>query len=325
MTRERLFLYDTTLRDGAQTQGVDFSAEDKRTIAEALDTLGIDYVEGGWPGANPTDDAFFAAAPALGRAHLTAFGMTRRPGRSADNDPGLNALTDTPAAAVTLVAKTWDYHVDLALEISNDENLDLIADSIRHVAGTGAEAILDAEHFFDGYLANPDFALACLGAAMEADASFELLVRRELGQVPDFFSVDHYRVMVERRINALGREVTIAEATVKVTVDDERLLSVAEGNGPVNALDGALRKDLGRYSAYLEGLQLVDYKVRILTGGTEAVTRVLIESADDTGARWFTVGVSPNIVDASFQALHDSIVYKLYRDGAPTPREAAPI
>ena len=174
MTRERLFLYDTTLRDGAQTQGVDFSAEDKRTIAEALDTLGIDYVEGGWPGANPTDDAFFAAAPALGRAHLTAFGMTRRPGRSADNDPGLNALTDTPAAAVTLVAKTWDYHVDLALEISNDENLDLIADSIRHVAGTGAEAILDAEHFFDGYLANPDFALACLGAAMEADASFEI-------------------------------------------------------------------------------------------------------------------------------------------------------
>jgi 2-isopropylmalate synthase len=539
MTRERLYLYDTTLRDGAQTQGVDFSAEDKRTIALALDTLGIDYVEGGWPGANPTDDAFFAAAPALDRARLTAFGMTRRPGRSADNDPGLKALTDVSAAAVTLVAKTWDYHVDLALEISNDENLDLIADSIRHVAGTGAEAVLAAEHFFDGYLANPDFALACLGAAMEAgarwvvlcdtnggtlpdtverivgevaaiipgdrlgihahndtenavanslaavragarhiqgtinglgercgnanlvslipnlmlkppyaeqfetgitanglrqltrivhlvdellnrspdrqapyvgasafahkgglhvsaiqkdpytyehvdpaavgnerqvlvsnqsgranilarcealgveiapnhpavasllenvkrrehygyayegaDASFELLARRELGQVPDYFSVDHYRVIVERRINALGRELTIAEATVKITVDDERLLSVAEGNGPVNALDGALRKDLGHYSAYLEELQLVDYKVRILTGGTEAVTRVLIESADDTGARWFTVGVSPNIVDASFQALHDSIVYKLYRDGAPTPREAAPI
>ncbi|MCW5731804.1 MAG: citramalate synthase [Alphaproteobacteria bacterium] len=531
MSRERLYIFDTTLRDGAQTQGVDFSVEDKRAISLALDRLGIDYVEGGWPGANPTDTAFFADPPKLASARLVAFGMTRRSGRSAANDPGLAAVLEAKADAACLVAKTWDFHVDLALGISLAENLELIADSIAAAAARGREPMMDAEHFFDGYKANPDFALRCLETAMEAgarwivlcdtnggslpheverivgevarrvpgtrlgihthndtenavanslaairagvrqvqgtlnglgercgnanlvsliptlvlkpdysdrletgigpeklrqitqvsrlldellnrapnrhspyvgasafahkgglhvsavekdprsyehvppesvgnrrrvlvsdqagrsnilsrlrdagididssspkiarlldevkereflgysydgaEASFELLARRMLGQVPDYFEVRSFRVMVERRHNARGELVTVSEAVVKVMVDGEVIMSVGEGNGPVNALDRALRKDLGKYSAYLDDLRLVDFKVRILTGGTEAVTRVMIESGDGEGNRWFTVGVSPNIVDASFQALHDSIIYKLHRDGAP--------
>jgi len=156
-----------------------------------------------------------------------------------------------------------------------------------------------------------------LGYAYDgAEASFELLARRALGQVPDYFDVESFRVMVERRANARGEWVTVSEAVVKVKVGDETFHNVAMGNGPVNALDEALRKDLGKYSSFLQDLRLVDYKVRILTGGTEAVTRVMVESADGKGARWSTVGVSPNIVDASFEALSDSICYKLYRDGA---------
>ena len=155
------------------------------------------------------------------------------------------------------------------------------------------------------------------GYAYEAaDASFALLARRMLGNVPQFFDVDSFRVMVERRHNADGDLVTVSEATVKVRIDGETVLSVGEGNGPVHALDNALRKDLGRYQSYISDLDLVDYKVRILTGGTDATTRVLIESRDGEGNRWFTVGVSPNIVDASFEALLDSINYKLIRDGA---------
>ena len=158
------------------------------------------------------------------------------------------------------------------------------------------------------------------GYAYEAaDASFELLARRVLGNVPQFFDVDAFRVTVERRHNAVGDLVTVSEATVKVRIDGESVLSAGEGNGPVNALDNALRKDLGRYQGFIDDLELVDYKVRILTGGTDAVTRVLIESRDGEGNRWFTVGVSPNIVDASFEALIDSINYKLIRDGAPAP------
>jgi 2-isopropylmalate synthase len=537
MSRERIYLFDTTLRDGAQTQGVDFGVEDKRIIAQALDRLGVDYIEGGWPGANPTDTAFFSAPPALSRARLTAFGMTKRAGRSAANDPGLAALLDSPAPAVCLVGKTWDFHVDLALGIPREDNLEAIADSVRAVAARGREALLDAEHFFDGYKANPDYALACLDAALEsgarwivlcdtnggtlpeeverivsevtarlpgerigihahndtenavanslaalragarlvqgtlnglgercgnanlvsilptlmlkpgyaerfetgigaeglrelthasrvldevlnrapnrhqpyvgasafahkgglhvsavqkdprtyehvppeavgnrrhilvsdqsgksnilarlreigiempdndrrvgalldevkereflgysydgAEASFELLARRALGQVPRYFDVAGFRVMVERRHDARGELVTVSEATVKIVVDGEVLMSAGEGNGPVNALDHALRKDLGKYSAYIADLRLVDYKVRILTSGTEAVTRVMIESADSKGRRWSTVGVSPNIVDASFQALIDSITYKLFHDGAPASQPAA--
>jgi len=157
-----------------------------------------------------------------------------------------------------------------------------------------------------------------LGYAYDgAEASFELLARRALGQVPSYFTVESFRVMVERRHNALGDLVTVSEAVVKVSAGGETFHNVATGNGPVNALDHALRKDLGCYSNYLQDLRLVDYKVRILTGGTEAVTRVMIESADGSGNRWSTVGVSENIMDASFEALSDSICFKLYRDRAP--------
>jgi 2-isopropylmalate synthase len=534
MTRERLYLFDTTLRDGAQTQGVDFSVEDKRQIAMLLDDFGIDYIEGGWPGANPTDTTFFGAPPPLKRAKFVAFGMTKRLGRSASNDPGLAAVLDAKADACCLVGKAWGFHVDIALEIPRADNLAAIKESMATVKARGREPMFDAEHFFDGYKASAEYALACLEAALDggarwvvlcdtnggtlphevsrivaevvkrfpgdrigihahndtenavantlaavdagvrqiqgtlnglgercgnanmisliptlllkpgfadrfetgiplsklheithlsrqldeilnrapnrhaayvgssafahkgglhasavqkdprtyehippetvgnerkipvsdqagrsnlvgrlaglgidvdakdprvlpllerikeqeflgyaydgAEASLELLARRALGKVPDYFKVDGFRVSVERRHNALGEEVTVSEAVVKVVADGEKIMNVGEGNGPVNALDNALRKDLGRYSKWLADLKLVDYKVRILTAGTEAVTRVMIESADDAGNRWSTVGVSPNIVDASFEALIDSITYKLLRDGAPPSR-----
>jgi 2-isopropylmalate synthase len=153
-----------------------------------------------------------------------------------------------------------------------------------------------------------------------ADASFAILARRILGILPDFFKVDSYRASVERRHNARGEEVTVTEAVVKLTVGDDVLMSVAEGNGPVNALDLAMRKDLGKYSQQIEDLELVDFKVRILDGGTGAVTRVLIESRDATGERWYTIGVSPNIIDASFEALYESITYKLMKtEAVPVP------
>ena len=147
-----------------------------------------------------------------------------------------------------------------------------------------------------------------------ADASFELLALKTLGTVPDFFAVESFRVMVERRFDSHGQLKTVSEAVVKVLVDGEMVMSVAEGDGPVNALDIALRKDLGKYQSEIIDLELADYKVRILNGGTEAITRVLIESTDASGARWWTVGVSENIIDASFQALMDSIVYKLMKN-----------
>jgi 2-isopropylmalate synthase len=530
MTRERLYLFDTTLRDGAQTNGVDFTLADKLAIARMLDDLGIDYVEGGYPGANPTDTNFFAERRPM-RARLTAFGMTRRPGRSASNDPGLVALLDAEADAICFVAKSWDYHVRVALETTEDENLASIRDSIRAAKAKGREVLLDCEHFFDGYKANPSYALACAKAAYDegarwvvlcdtnggalpheveaivgevckaipgdrigihahndteqavansfaavragarqiqgtlnglgercgnanlvsiiptlklkpeyagkfdigisdealgrivrvshsldellnrapdrhapyvgesafatkagihasaivkepktyehiapervgnkrkllvsdqsgrsnvlaelerigllldkddprvtrlldevkerealgyayeaADASFELLARRMLGQVPHYFDVEKFDVNVEQRNNAKGERVTVSQAVVKLKVGDEELISVAEGIGPVNALDLALRKDLGKYQSYITGLELTDYRVRILNGGTQAVTRVLIESTDESGDHWRTVGVSANIIDASFQALMDSIVYKLIKSGAP--------
>jgi 2-isopropylmalate synthase len=457
--------------------------------------------------------------------------MTRRPGRSTSNDPGLATLLDAKADAICFVAKSWDYHVRVALETTNEENLASIRDSVQAATQKGREALVDCEHFFDGYKANPAYALACAKAAYEsgarwvvlcdtnggtlpneveaivaevvkhvpgdhvgihahndteqavanslaavragarqiqgtlnglgercgnanlvsiiptlklksefadkfeiavsddklktlahashtldemlnrapnrhapyvgesafatkagihasailkepetyehvrpeivgnrrkvlvsdqagksnvlaelarvglsvdkndprvgrlldevkereaigfayeaADASFELLARRVLGRVPDYFTVEKFDVSVEQRINAVGERVTVSMAVVKVKVGDETLISAAEGNGPVNALDVALRKDLGKYQTYIEGLELIDYRVRILNGGSEAVTRVLIESQDETGEHWSTVGVSPNIIDASFQALMDSIIYKLVKSGAP--------
>jgi 2-isopropylmalate synthase len=530
MTRERLYLFDTTLRDGQQTPGVDFSVADKVAVAAMLDELGVDYVEGGYPGANPTDDEFFSRKR-TGRAKFTGFGMTRRAGVSASNDPGLASLLRAATDATCLVAKSWDYHVRVALGCTNEENLAAIADSVRASVASGRETLLDCEHFFDGYKANAAYALACVRTALDAgarwvvlcdtnggaqpsevaeivaaviasgvpgdrlgihahddtgqavanslaaveagarqiqgtlngigercgnanltaviptlllkprfaarfetgvtrealsgltrlsrrfdelvnrapdpqlpyvgasafatkagihasailkdpktyehvepesvgnrrrvmvsdqggksnflaelerrgiavdrddsrlesliaivkeresqgwayeaaDASFELLARRTLGTIPEFFRVESYHTTVERRFNARGDLITVSEAVVKVEIDGERLMSVAEGNGPVNALDRALRKDLGKYQDAIADLELTDFKVRILNGGTEAVTRVLIESGDSTGQRWTTVGVSPNIIDASFQALMDSIRFKLMRSAA---------
>jgi 2-isopropylmalate synthase len=528
--KERLTLFDTTLRDGAQTTGVDFSLTDKRHIAAMLDDLGLDYIEGGYPGANPTDTALFAEPPKLRNARFAAFGMIKRAGRSIDNDPGLAALFEADADAITFVAKAWDYHVRLALGCTLEENLEAVAASIAAARLRKREVILDCEHFFDGYKANPLYALRVaetafeagarwivlcdtnggslpheiehivtvakkripgghlgihthddtgnavanslaaaragvrhiqgalnglgercgnanltsliptlllkpdfadafeIGVTMEklknltkvshtldellnrapdrhapyvgasafatktgihasavmkeaktyehispevvgnkrrllvsdqagksnivaelerigvklakddarvarlleevkqkealgyayegADASFELLARRVLGEVPDFFEVERFRVDVERRHNAHGDLVCVSEAVVKVRIGDEVSLSAAEGDGPVHALDLALRKDLGKYQRFIEDLDLVDYRVRVFQGGTDAVTRVLVEFTDASGDNWSTVGVSVNIIDASFQALTDAITYKLLKAGA---------
>ncbi len=535
---DRLYLYDTTLRDGQQTQGVQFSTADKLRIATALDALGIDHIEGGWPGANPTDSAFFDSVPQT-RATMTAFGMTKRAGRSAENDDVLAAVLNAGTSAVCLVGKTHDFHVTEALGITLDENIENIRASIAHCVTLGRETLFDAEHFFDGYKANPDYALACLRAAHDAgarwvvlcdtnggtlpveigqitaaviaaglpgdrlgihthndtetgvagalaavmagarqiqgtlnglgercgnanlttliptlllkepfasrfqtgitpdglrdltrvsrmlddilnrvpmrqaayvgasafahkaglhasaiakdpttyehidpslvgnarvipmsnqagqsnlrqrlsemgldvprdhpalpgildeiksredqgyaydtaQASFELLARRALGAMPRFFEVKRYRVTVERRKNKYDQMVSLSEAVVVLKIGETKMLSVSESmdeagtdRGPVNALAKALAKDLGPYQRYIEDIRLVDFKVRITQGGTEAVTRVIIDSEDATGRRWSTVGVSANIVDASFEALLDSVMWKLVRDGAP--------
>ena len=168
MTDNRIYLFDTTLRDGQQTQAVDFTLADKIAIARTLDDIGIDYVEGGWRLANPTDDGFFADPPKLMRAKLVAFGMTRRPGRSADNDPGLMAVLGAKAKAACLVGKTWDFHVDVALNIQRDENVQMIRDSMELAIKRGFEPMFDCEHFFDGYKANPEYAMSCVTAAYEA-------------------------------------------------------------------------------------------------------------------------------------------------------------
>ena len=533
MSRERLYLFDTTLRDGQQTQGVQFSTSDKIEIAQALDALGLDYIEGGWPGANPTDSTFFEARPETG-ATFTAFGMTKRAGRSADNDEVLAAVLNAETSAVCLVGKTHDFHVDTSLGITLDENLENIRESVAHVVSKGREALFDAEHFFDGYKANPDYALSCLkeayaagarwvvlcdtnggtlphemgnitraviasgipgdhlgihthddtgnavagslaavdagarqvqgtlnglgercgnanltsliptlllkepyasqfeiGVTMDglgtltrtsrmlddilnrvplrsapyvgssafahkaglhasaivkdpstyehvdpgvvgnerivpmsnqagqsnlikrlaemdlpaekgdpalarildevkqketdgyaydsAQASFELLARRELGLAPDFFEVERYRVISERRRNAKGDIVVESEAVVTISTREgprtsffknEHARDLAD-DGPVNALWQALKSDLGPYQGAIDDMRLTDFKVRITQGGTEAVTRVIIDFADDQGRAWATVGVSANIVDASFEALVDAINWKL--------------
>ena len=530
MSKERLYIFDTTLRDGAQTQGVDFSIDDKVKITSALDNLGVDYIEGGWPGANPTDTEFFQKKLNLKNSKLTAFGMTKKTGRSADNDPGISAILNSNTSSVCLVGKTWDFHVDIALGISNEENLENISESAKHFIKKKKEFMFDAEHFFDGYKANPKYALSCLKAAFNqgarwvvlcdtnggtlphevskivkevlnhvpgknlgihahndtgnavanslaavlvgvrqvqgtinglgercgnanlmsliptfflkkdfsskfeinikpnniknltqcsrlldeilnrkpnkhlpyvgaaafshkgglhvsavqkdpktyehinpeevgnsrnivisdqagksniisrlktigidikendpkikklldevkdrefigysydgADASFELLARRIIGEIPRFILINEYDVSVKK--NSSGQIITSAKAELEV--DGEKIICEGEGNGPVNALDNAIRQNvdrLAKYSKYLKDLKLVDYKVRILNTGTEATTRVSIESTDSRGKNWFTIGVSTNIIDASFKALIDSLDYKLFKDNAP--------
>jgi 2-isopropylmalate synthase len=180
----RLYLFDTTLRDGTQTQGVDFTVADKAAIARELDLLGVDYIEGGWPGANPTDDRFFADPPEFKNAKFVAFGMTRRPGRSAANDPGLAAILQTKARNVCMVGTTWDFHVDVALELDRKEYVEMIADSVAHAKGRMDEVMFDAEHFFDGYKANPDYAMSCLLAAEKAGARWLVLCDTNGGTLP---------------------------------------------------------------------------------------------------------------------------------------------
>ena len=164
-TRERIYLFDTTLRDGAQTHGVEFSHDDKLLIAESLDQLGLDYIEGGYPGANPTDCKYFEAPRDFKTALNTAFGMTKRVGRSISNDAGLQSILDAKVDAICLVAKSWDYHVRVALGVSNEENLQTISESVEAVIQSGRQSLIDCEHFFDGYKANPDYALSCVKAA----------------------------------------------------------------------------------------------------------------------------------------------------------------
>ncbi|PUB19330.1 citramalate synthase [Yoonia sediminilitoris] len=535
MSRDRISLFDTTLRDGAQTQGVQFSASEKHQISDVLDGLGLDYIEGGWPGANPTDTAFFAKPPKT-QATFTAFGMTKRSGRSAENDDVLAPVVNAGTAAVCLVGKAHDFHVTTALGITLDENVANIAASFAHLSGLGREGLFDAEHFFDGYKSNADYSLQCIHAAYDAgarwivlcdtnggtlpdeisrivtdviasgipgshvaihthndtenavagslaavmagarqiqgtlnglgercgnanlttliptlmlkepyasmfetgvtpealkglrrasrmlddilnrvpakqapyvgasafahksglhasaiakdpstyehvdpaavgnsrivpmsnqagqsnlrarladagidvaadnpalariikrikekeaqgfsydsaQASFELLARQELKIMPRFFEVKRYRVTVERRKNKYGEMMSLSEAVVVTKVGGKRFLNVSESRGPdgsdqgpVNALSRALSKDLGPYQKIIDDMRLVDFKVRITNGGTEAVTRVIIDSEDAQGRMWSTVGVSPNIVDASFDALVDAINWKLIRD-----------
>ena len=183
MSRERLYLFDTTLRDGAQTNGVDFTLTDKLAITRMLDELGIDYVEGGYPGANPTDTQLFSE-PRMLNTTFTAFGMTRRPGRSTSNDPGLAALLEAKAEAICFVAKSWDYHVRVALETTLEENLASIRDSVKAALAKGREVLLDCEHFFDGYKANPEYALACAKTAYEAGARWVVLCDTNGGALP---------------------------------------------------------------------------------------------------------------------------------------------
>ena len=538
MTDNRIWLFDTTLRDGGQTRGVDFSHADKIAISHALDEIGIDYVEGGWPGANPTDDAFFGNPPTLKNASMVAFGMTRRGGRSAANDPGLNAVLDAQVPATCLVGKTWDFHVETALKTSLEENLEMIRQSVAAARERGRESMFDCEHFFDGYKNNPAYAIDCARAAHEggaawivlcdtnggtlpdevfeivsavraalpdaclgihthndaglavantlaavragarqvqgtingigercgnadlisiiptlilkmgyetnipeenlprlmalsrmlddrlnrapnvqapyvgeaafahkgglhasaaqkdprtyehippekvgnsrqylvsdqagksnmlarfaefgieidvkdqrldkliaqvkdreyegwafdsAEASFELLARRALGEVPDYFSIGRFRVMDERRFNVRGQLVVESEATATITVGSNSYHEVAVGNGPVNAVDTALRKALMTAYPTLEDVELVDYKVRILDSrdgqsGTGAITRVMIEFGTPDGTVWRTVGLSTNIIDASVVALGDGMIWKLQHDGVPGPNGAS--
>ncbi|HHN72999.1 MAG TPA: citramalate synthase, partial [Thermopetrobacter sp.] len=181
--RERIRIYDTTLRDGAQTPGIDFSVEEKRTIARMLDELGVDYIEGGYPGANPTDSELFGGDLGLS-ARFTAFGMTRRPGRSVENDPGLQQLLQAKADAICFVAKAWTYHVDKALGCTLEENLRAIRDSVNAARERGYEVLVDLEHFFDGYKADEGYAMACAAAAFEAGAQWVVLCDTNGGSLP---------------------------------------------------------------------------------------------------------------------------------------------
>ena len=185
MTKEKIFIFDTTLRDGAQTEGVDFSIEDKNKIAKVLSDIGVDYVEGGWPGANPVDTKFFSNPPKMNKTLFTAFGMTKKNGRSADNDPGLASLINANTPAVCVVGKSWDFHVKIALGIKNEENLENIRETTKHFVKNNKEFLFDAEHFFDGYKANPEYAINCLKEAYDNGARWVVLCDTIGGTLPN--------------------------------------------------------------------------------------------------------------------------------------------
>ena len=185
---KKIYIFDTTLRDGQQTTGVNFSVSDKMTIAKSLDELGVDYIEGGWPGANPTDNDFFSRDLSFSKSKFTAFGMTRRPGRSADNDPGLNALVNSNASTICLVGKSSSFQVKSALGISEDENLLMLEDSFNYLNSKNKEAIYDAEHFFDGFKKNKEYALKCLSAAYNSSARWIVLCDTNGGTLPNEIS-----------------------------------------------------------------------------------------------------------------------------------------
>ena len=184
MSKEKIYIFDTTLRDGAQTQGVDFSLNEKEKIAKSLDNLGVDYIEGGWPGANPTDTEFFNKDQNFKNANLTAFGMTKKLEHSAKNDPMLSSLINSKSSSVCLFGKSWDFHVDVALGISNDQNLENISESTKHIVDSGKEFMFDAEHFFDGYKSNPEYAISCLKAAYDNGARWIVLCDTNGGTLP---------------------------------------------------------------------------------------------------------------------------------------------
>ena len=184
MSKEKIYIFDTTLRDGAQTEGVNFSIDEKNKIAKALADLGVDYLEGGWPGANTLDTTFFNKPPSLGNTVLTAFGMTKRSGRSAQNDPGLSAILNSNTPAVCLVGKSWDFHVDVALGITKKENLENIKESAKLFIKNKKEFMFDAEHFFDGYKDNSEYALNCLKTAYDEGARWIVLCDTNGGTLP---------------------------------------------------------------------------------------------------------------------------------------------
>ena len=184
MSKQQVYIFDTTLRDGAQTQGVDFSVDDKQKISSSLDALGVDYIEGGWPGANPTDTEFFNIEHKFKSSKLTAFGMTKKTEHSAENDPMLSSLINSKSSSVCLFGKSWDFQVDVALGISNEQNLLNISDSAKHIVKSGKEFMFDAEHFFDGYKSNPEYAISCLKAAYDNGARWIILCDTNGGTLP---------------------------------------------------------------------------------------------------------------------------------------------
>ena len=184
MSKEKIYIFDTTLRDGAQTQGVDFSLNEKEKIAKSLDNLGVDYIEGGWPGANPTDTEFFNKKHSFKNSILTAFGMTKKSDHSAENDPMISSLINSKANSICLFGKSWDFHVDVALGISKEQNLKNISESAKHIINSGKEFMFDAEHFFDGYKANPKYTVSCLKAAYDNGARWIVLCDTNGGTLP---------------------------------------------------------------------------------------------------------------------------------------------